>query len=126
MTYSIIVDDSKVTKSNLTYEEKINKMNELYPNLINHFINNSDDYDILNVEIMNSNRAIVKYEYNCICCGFSEKYEEFEIVRDHNITMNDFYTECEKQWRYGDEMCNHRFLEILRINNNEITLEFGS
>ena len=111
-----------------TYEFKIDKMNELFPNL--KFSSDPDDYERLDDVLVPYNNAIVYYSYKCYCCCEDNKmFEKFEINRNHNITYRDFYEECQLKWKYTayDMGCNHHFLEGFKnTKNNVITPEFGS
>ena len=103
------------------------RMNELFPNL--KFSPNEKDYNKLNDVLVQAKTAIVYHDYTCYCWDYenfqSHHKELFIIQRDHNITYNDFYTECEKMWKH--QPCNHNFLEIIEVDeNNVITMWFGS
>jgi len=109
------------------YENKIDNMNHLYPNL--KFSSDADDYDRLDNELVNSKNAIVYYSYKCICCcPNNENSEYFEIRRNKNITYRDFYDECVLKWKYNiNDFCNHSFLEHIDVDENHIiTPSFGS
>jgi hypothetical protein len=113
------------------FEEKNNKMNELFPRLmcspdINH-------YDMLDEVLVESDSATIydapdHFCYDGLC--ESAKLEHTTIIhieneKDKFITYRDFYNAMQK-WK--QPMCDHHFLEGINVNTdtNVITLDFGS
>jgi hypothetical protein len=110
------------------FERKSNEMDRLFPNL--PFSPNLDDLDRLDQEIHVSDfdyhNATLFHEKRCLCCcPEADGGQIVNINRDRNITYRDVYTECERQWT--QEMCNHIFLEGIKVNGSGIiVLDFGS
>lgn len=106
------------------FVRKSDEMTKLFPNL--PFSHDVNDLDKLDEPLINSKTAVIFYPLKCLCCcPDREESVVIFIKRDKNITIRDFYTECEKHWK--EPLCNHQFLEGFEIlTDAQITPAFGS
>jgi len=101
------------------YEKNMDNMRFLFGTL--KFSANANDYEKLDEVIVDSNKAIIKYCYNCYCVEGThmnnrKEHIKIELEEGKKITLYDFYEYCSKRWIYKIyEFCNHSFFEGVNV-----------
>ena len=99
------------------FDEKWEAMRTMFPNAYKYFCPDVSDYDFLDEEYIETNNAVIFYPLYCEECEDErEGSVVIPIFRDHNLTIRDFYEECDKHW--NQHLCEHCFIREWDVKNN--------